>query len=161
MIMADKTPDPQTTAKKTAQKPAEDAPKRVRKEYAALDFGAIKVVPGTDRAALAKHRNTKGDRGEEQIAVDKLVQKAHERWQVAGSPESWMDCKDAAFTVQLPAHQIETFKFRVRKAALYLNVASRFGKDIDAGDGKVDLLFVIKDKKESDAKDADNGEKKS
>lgn len=144
--MAEQAPKqtPSPAAKKTADKPEAPAKTRVRKDYAPLDFTSIKATPVTSRETLVKHRNTKGERGDEQAAVDKLVKQAHERWIEAGKPTAWLE-SNTGYLLQMPEKQVETFMYRVRKAAVYYDVAVRFGKTV-VENGKADVLFIAKDK---------------
>jgi hypothetical protein len=157
-----KPPVKPTTTPKSADKTA-DKPKtaRVRKEYAPLDFTAIKAAPA-DKDALIRHRQSKGVREGEQLAVDKLVSQAYARWQQSGKPEKWLDCVGTGYTLEMPEKHVETFVYRVRRAAVYYDVAVRFGRTIVEDDGTAKVLFIAKDKKTNDdseeSGDDDSGE---
>jgi hypothetical protein len=158
MIMSEKTPATPPTAKaaKSAAAPAKtDQVKktRVRKDYAPLDLTTIQAVP-VSRELLVKHRNTKGEREPEQIAVDKLVNTAYKRWVEAGKPQAWLE-SDTGYLMKMPKEQVETFMYRVRKAGTYYDVAIRFGKVLEDEDGKSLVLFIAKDRP---VKDEESGE---
>lgn len=154
MVEATPAKATKTAASKTPQKPGEEPKKRQRKDYKPLDFSAIQAEPVTSRETLVKHRNTKGERDPEQVAVDKLVKNAHQRWIEAGRPETWLE-STTGYRLVMPTEQVETFVYRVRRAAVYYDVAVRFGKTIENGKMS-ELLFIAKDrpvKGEVDAED--------
>jgi hypothetical protein len=162
MIMVEKTPTPKAT--KTAEAAPKAAPKtenkpRVRKEYKPLDLTGIKATPVTTREQLVKHRNTKGERTPEQIAVDKLVVNAYNRWVEAGKPEAWLEC-NTGYLMEMPLDQVETFVHLVRKAGVYHDHAIRFGRTLEGEDGLAQVLFVAKDRpvKDGESDDAESGD---
>jgi hypothetical protein len=145
------------TATKTApaKKTAETAKKKAEpKPFVPLNFDAIAVTAVTSADTMRDHRRSRGERDEDQQAIDTLVRKAHQRWMEAGRPEEWVK-QTTGYTLRVPNHVVDTVERRIRRAGQYFDLAIRFGKPVDLGNGHTQLLFIAKDRTEKDdAEDA-------
>lgn len=151
---------PAAVAKKTvAAVPVEgekkDRKPRVVKEYAPLDFTQIEIHALDTPQQMGEHRRTRGDRGDEQKYVDKIVKQAYERWVSAGKPDAWVDSR--GLRLRVPDGQVETLQFRIRKAGTFYAMRIRFG-DLVSTNGKTTVPFIATDPKSESDGDEDGDE---
>lgn len=145
----------QAVESKAGAKPA-DKPKAARKPpkvLKPLDFSQIEVKTATPDV-MRQFRRTRGPRDAEQKAVDDLIRRAHEKWNAAGRPESWVDTP--GLYIRVPVDQFETIEARARRAGAYFDLAIRFSNRVDK-DGYAEVVLVAKDKP-AKVDESDDGE---
>lgn len=158
----------ETAAKKTAAAPAAPADKAKPgrkpgtkaepKKLVPLDMSQIVVTKVQDPETMRDHRRSRGERDQDQVAIDSLVRESHKRWIEAGRPEEWGKCIAASYTLRVPKMAQDTVETRIRRAGTYFDVSIRFGVPKDLEGGFVQILFFAKDRPVKDAKSAEEGD---
>jgi hypothetical protein len=145
-----------TTADKKPRKPRTPRPRLT------LNTIAASIVPPETVAARKRSVNRSAKpRSAEQLAIDNLTTKAHQAWVKAGKPSDWAKCPGA--NVRCLADQLETLKTAVYNAGTFLGFTVRFGSVTETEvDGKVyaDVVYTVRDKLASDAKNKPASDKK-
>lgn len=142
-------------AESAAPAPASEKPRRGRKPgqeakpYVPLDFNRIVVSEVSNPETMRQHRRTSA-RDDDQVAIDDLVRKSHQRWIEAGKPEKWGECISASYTLRIPAEARDTVERRIRRAGTYFDVSIRFGQPVELQGGFVQILFFAKDRSAKD-----------
>jgi hypothetical protein len=157
-----KTPQVPPTSTKAAPKVNKDGSVRkppVRRDRPALDLASMKVVEVTNADTMRAFRRTRGERDKEQVIVDNLVRKAHEKWIGLGRPNDWNDSL-SGYQISVPDAQFETVEWRIRRAGEYFDVAIRFG-EVKHQDGYAVFIFIAKDRPVKEDVSNDSAEAKS
>lgn len=141
-----------TTAPAAATDPTKGKPGRKPgqkadpKPFLPLDFAQITVTKVQDPDTMREHRRARGERDQDQVAIDSLVRESHNRWVEAGRPEEWGKCISASYTLRVPGNVEDTVVRRIRRSASYFDVSVRFGASKALDGGNVQILFFAKDK---------------
>jgi hypothetical protein len=134
MSHTDTKPGPQTDAKTDAKtgteavkngKPGRKAGSTiVRPDTSAFDLNAIAGAVAAPAEVITLSQPTV-ERKPEQLAMDKVVERAHAAWVKAGRPSAW--AKMPVVTYYLDPTHVEGYKYLIRRAADFHGIRPRFG----------------------------------
>jgi hypothetical protein len=92
--------------------------------------------------SMGRMRATKGDRDEQQLAFDKIVDLAWQEWDAAGRPTEWTEIPGTWLTV--PEADVDSAKYLVQRAGRHYHFRIRFGRvEVSEQDGERYSTFVF------------------